>query len=103
MIYRKVFTKLDYQQSTSKVPMSNNEVIYQRDIEYKRKLKSNAENRNTRHHDIRDYVLLKPTRKNKWSTTFKLAFYVVYRVDGSSIAVRRKSTSTTGSAVRAAM
>ena len=91
MMNRKVRTKLDYQPSTSEVPMPNNEVINQRDMEYKRKLKSNAENRNTRHHNISigDYVLLKQTKKNKWSTTFEPAFYVVYRVDGSSIAARR--------------
>eukprot|EP00794_Sanderia_malayensis_P021366 gene21366-23446_t len=91
MMNRKVRTKLDYQPSTSEAPILNSEVINQRDMKYKMKLKSNAEGRNTRHHSINigDYVLLKQTKKNKWSTTFEPAFYVVYRVDGSSIAARR--------------
>eukprot|EP00794_Sanderia_malayensis_P020865 gene20865-22917_t len=91
MMNRKIRTKLDYQPSTSEAPILNSEVINQCDMKCKMKLKSNAEGRNTRHHNINigDYVLLKQTKKKKWSTAFEPAFYVVYRVDGSSIAVRR--------------
>ena len=38
---------------------------------------------------LRDYVLLKQQKRNKWSIAFEPAFYIIYRVDGSSIAARR--------------
>ena len=33
--------------------------------------------------------MLKQTKRNKWTTAYELAFYTVYRIDGSSIAARR--------------
>ena len=55
------------------------------------KVKSNAENRNTRPNNIMlgDYVLLKQMKKNTYSTAFEPAFYIVYRSDGSSVGARR--------------
>ena len=54
-------------------------------------MKSNAENGNTRPHNIMlgAYVLLKQMKKNKYSTAFEVAFYIVYKIDESSIATRR--------------
>ena len=48
-------------------------------------------NRNFKEHNfaIGDHVLLKQSKRNKWSTAYEPAFYVVTRVDGSSIASRR--------------
>ena len=91
MMNRKVRTKLDYQPGTSENQIQKSESINQHDREYKLKVKSNAENRNTRPHNITlgDYVLLKQMKKNKYSTAFEPAFYIVYRIDGSSIAARR--------------
>ena len=66
-------------------------VINRRDVEYKEKIKVNAQNKNTKENNFitGDHVLLKRRKTNKWSTAFEPAFYIVTRVDGSSIAARR--------------
>jgi hypothetical protein len=48
-------------------------------------------NRNVKEHNfaIGDHFLLKQRKRNKWSTAYEPAFYVVTRVDVSSIASRR--------------
>ena len=91
MMNQKVRTKLNYQPGISENQIPKSEIINQHDREYEIKVKSNAENRNTRPHDImlEDYVLLKQMKNNKYSTAFEPAFYIVYRIDGSSIAARR--------------
>ena len=91
MMNRKVRTKLKYQPGISENQIPKSEIINQHDRKYKMKVKSNAENRNTRSHNITlgDYVLLKQMKKNKYSTAFEPAFYIVHRIDGSSIAARR--------------
>ena len=45
--------------------------------------KQQAENKNTRQHTfvVGDYVLLKQTKRNKWSTAYEPAFYIIYRID----------------------
>ena len=35
-------------------------------------------------------MLLKQTKKNKWTTAYEPNFYKIYRIDGSSIAARRQ-------------
>ena len=57
----------------------------------KKRSKLNAENRNTKEHTfvVGDHVLLKQKKRNKWSTVYEPAFYIVTRTDGSSIAARR--------------
>ena len=91
MMDRKVRTKLDYQPGISENQIPKSEIINQHDRKYKIKVKSNVENRNTHPHDIMlgDYVLLKQMKKNKYSAVFEPAFYIVYRINGSSIAARR--------------
>lgn len=60
--------------------------------EYKEKIKQNAENNNTREYDftIGDHVLLKQKKANKWSTSYELAFYIITRIDRSSIAAKTR-------------
>ena len=91
MMNRKVRTKLYYQPGISENQLPKNEIINQHDKEYKMKVKSNAENRNTRPYNVTlgDCVLLKQMKNNKYSTAFEPAFYNVYKIDGSSIAARR--------------
>ncbi len=46
---------------------------------------------NTKEHDfsIGEYVLLKQQKRNKWSTAYEPAFYIIYKINGSSISARR--------------
>lgn len=88
LMNRDVRTKLDKLQpdATDEVNSSMNE----KDDKYKDKLKAYADKGSKEHKFVvGDYVLLKQVKANKWSTAYEPAFYVVYRIDGSSIAARR--------------
>ena len=87
---RKIRTKLDYHHITSPDNVDKQEVINDRDRQYKEKWKEQAENRNTKPHPfiVGDYVLVKQ-QKNKWSTAYEPAFYIIYRIAGLSIGARR--------------
>ena len=63
----------------------------ERGRQYKQKIKENAENRNAKQHSIElgDSVLLDQSKTNKLSTTYEPAFYVVFKVTGSTISARR--------------
>ena len=89
---RPVRTKLDHT-TPHQVVKDKDKQINQKDKDYKEKGKKLRENRNTKTHSfvVGDFVLLKQNKKNKWTTAFEPAFYVVYRIDGSSVAARRVS------------
>ena len=55
----------------------------------------NSHRRHTKEHNfiIGDHVLLKQKKTNKWSTVYEPAFYIITRVDGSSIAARSRGGS----------
>ena len=91
LMNRKVRTKQDYQTTEDRVESTRDTFINRRDAEYKEKIKVNAQNKNTKEHNFvtGDHVLLKRRKRNKWSTAFEPAFYIVTRVDGSSLAARR--------------
>jgi hypothetical protein len=36
-----------------------------------------------------DYVLVIQTKRNKWTTAYEPAFYIIYRIEGSTISARR--------------
>ena len=88
MMNRRVRIKLDH---TSHTSTSNDRAVDERDRQYKEKLKRNAENRNTKEHTfkVNNYVLLKKEKKNKWSTAFEPAFYIIYKIEGSAVSARR--------------
>ncbi|CAC5366910.1 unnamed protein product [Mytilus coruscus] len=46
---------------------------------------------NTQEHafQIGDYVLLEQTKRDKWTTAYEPAFYIVYKINGSAIRARR--------------
>ena len=83
--------KLDYQPGISENQIPKSEIINQHDRESMTKVKSSAQNKNTRPRNINlgDHILLKQMKKNKYSAAFEQAFYIVYRINGSSIAARR--------------
>ena len=87
---REIRTKLDYkapEAQTNEMEMK----INTRDAEYKRKMKEKKENRNFRENQfiLGDYVLVKQSKRNKWSTAYEPTFYNVTRIDGSKIKARR--------------
>ena len=91
-----VRTKLDHidpEPQTSE----KDDIIDQRDTEYKQKMKQQRDGRKTR--EIRlllgDYVLVKQPKKNKWSTPYEPVFYVVYSIQGSRITARRVTDGRT--------
>ena len=90
LMNRPVRTKLDHQSREHTQSIRDN-IIDENDRQYKERLKHNAENQNTKQHKfvVGDYALLKQTKKNKWSTAYEPAFYIIYRIDNSSIAARR--------------
>ena len=55
------------------------------------KIKSNAENRNTKSHNLSvgDYVLFQQTKINKWTPPYEPIHYRVYKIKGASNWERR--------------
>jgi transposase InsO family protein len=91
MMNRPVRTKLDHRERNEQLRKPGNATVNRKDKEYKEKMRDNAQNRNTKEHNltIGDHVLLKQSKKNKWSTAYEPWFYIITRVDGSSIVARR--------------
>ena len=89
---RPVRIKLDYQTGESNKESARDTAINRRDAEYKNKIKQNAQNKNTKEHNLiaGDHVPLKRRKANKWSTALEPAFYIVTRVDRSSIAAMQE-------------
>ncbi|XP_063954101.1 uncharacterized protein K02A2.6-like [Lytechinus pictus] len=89
---RSVRSKLDHKNPREEASMKD-EKINKKDGEYKERGKRLRENRNTKTHNfvVGDFVSLRQTKKTKWTTVYEPAFYVVFRIDGSSIAARRIS------------
>ena len=73
------------------------DIIDRRDAEYKQKMKPRREGRKTRENNLLlgDNVLVKQPRKNKWSTPFEPAFYVVCSIRGSQVTARRVTDGRT--------
>ena len=90
LMNRPVRTKLDHQ-PRELTQNAKDSAIDGSDRQYKETLRKNAENRNTKEHNliVGDFVLLKQSKKNKWSTAYEPAFYIIYRIDNSSIAASR--------------
>jgi hypothetical protein len=83
LMKRQVRTKLGYiQRKHNDRQITKEKGINERDKCYKEKIKHKAENRNTRKHDfnIGDYVLLEQNKRDKWSTAYEPAFYVLFEI-----------------------
>lgn len=91
MMNRPVRTKLDHQVRSSDSKNQKDAKINRNNVEYKNKMACGVHKRNVKEHKfiVGDHVLLKQKEINKLSTAYEPAFYVVIRVDGSSIAARR--------------
>ena len=91
MMNRQVRTKLEPHPKPQADRQEREEEMNKRDKKYKEKIRKYTENKNTKEHNyvVGDYVLLKQTKRNKWTTAYEPAFYVIYRVEGSTIAARR--------------
>jgi hypothetical protein len=89
MQYREIRTKLDYEPPEEEVKSEDQEMNI-KDAKYKQKMKD-QENRNTRKTllILGDYVLVKQTKRDKWSTPFEPTIYTVTEVKGSQVTARR--------------
>jgi hypothetical protein len=55
-------------------------------------MKQYTKNSNVKEHNyvLGDYVLVKQTKRNKWTTAYEPAFYrIIYRIEVSTISARR--------------
>ncbi|KAJ8045060.1 hypothetical protein HOLleu_07986 [Holothuria leucospilota] len=88
---RTVRTKLDHSQQEAAAEPDEKQIT-ENDKHFKQK-SNEKRHRNVKEHTfvVGDYVLLRQQKRNKWSTAYEPAFYVIYRIDGSSISARRVS------------
>ncbi|CAG2255184.1 unnamed protein product [Mytilus edulis] len=91
LMNRPIRTKLGYIPRTITKNENLFDYINERDKQYKEKIKKYAENRNTQEHafKIGDYVLLEQPKRDKLTTAYEPAFYIIYRINGSAIQARR--------------
>ena len=84
MMDRKVRAKLDYVQPDSITGKVKQCKVNNRDLAYKMKFKSNAENRNTKYHNLTvwEHVLFQQTKINKWTPPYEPKHYRVYKIKG---------------------
>ncbi len=59
--------------------------IEERDKEYKKRMAQQKRNVKKQNFSLKDYVLLKHKKINKWTTAFEPAFYTITKIQGSSI------------------
>ena len=63
--------------------------IDERDKQYKQRMTHLKRNVKKHKFALKDYVLLKQKKTNKWTTAFEPAFYTITKIQGSSITIRR--------------
>ena len=90
MQHREIRTKLDYEPPNEE-QNPENERMNIKDSNYKQKMKEKGENRNTRKTllVLGDYVLVKQTKKDKWTTPYEPIVYTVIEIKGSQVTARR--------------
>ncbi len=62
--------------------------IDERDKEYKKRMAQQKRNVKKHNFALKDHVLLKQKKINKWTTAFEPAFYTITKIQGSSITIR---------------
>ncbi|XP_028404011.1 uncharacterized protein LOC114526625 [Dendronephthya gigantea] len=89
MTGRPIRTRLNHADAQESDRHEKDRAIDKRDKEYKTRM--SQQKRNTKKHNftVKDYVLLKQKKYNKWSTAFEPAFYTITKIQGSSITIRR--------------
>lgn len=90
MQYREIRTRLDYEPPNEE-QNPEDERMNAKDGNYKQKMKENSENRNTRKTllILGDYVLVKQTKRDKWTTPYEPTIYTVTEIKGSQVTARR--------------
>ena len=81
MMNRPIRTKLDHQARAKTSNSSNDTTVKRKDEEYKDRMTCDSYNGSTKEHNfiVRDHVLLKQKKTNKWSTMYEPAFNVTTR------------------------
>lgn len=88
MANRPIRTKLDHTMP-EKERSRQDELIDERDRKDKEKMKQEGANIKEHNFILRDYVLLRQKKSNKWSTPYEPIFYTVINISGSTITARR--------------
>ena len=86
---RPIRTRLDHEARGETDQTDEDKHIDQRDKEYKKRMSQQRRNVKKHQFTLKDYVLLKQKKSNKWTMPFEPAFYVVTNIQGSSIAIKR--------------
>ena len=86
---RPIRTRLDHEARGETDQTDEDKRIDQRDKEYKKRMSQQRRNVKKHQFTLKDYVLLKQKKSNKWTTPFEPAFYVVTKIQGSSITIKR--------------
>ena len=86
---RPIRTRLDHEPGQETAQGEEDRKINEQDKEYKERM--TQQRRNVKKHifALKDYVLLKQKKSNKWTTAFEPAFYTVTKIEGSSITIKR--------------
>ena len=85
---RPIRTRLDHEPGQETAQGEEDRKINEQDKEYKKRM--TQQRRNVKKHifALKDYVLLKQKKSNKWTTAFEPAFYTVTKIEGSSITIK---------------
>ena len=90
---RPIRTRLDHKNARKTDHSEKDKEIDERDKEYKKRMTHQKRNATKHKFALKDYLLLKQKKTNKWTTAFELAFYIITKVQGSSITIRRIKVS----------
>ena len=96
LMNRLVRNKLDYIETKPTISEAD-KMINKKDKQFKERAGQQSTNRNTREHNyvVGDYVLLKQMKRHKWSSAYEPSFYIIFKIQGSSIGARRLSDGRT--------
>ncbi len=86
---RPIRTRLDHEGVRETDQREKDRKIDERDKEYKKRMAQQKRNVKKHNFALKDYVLLKQKKINKWTTAFEPAFYTITKIQGSSITIRR--------------
>ena len=86
---RPIRTRLDHENARKTDHIEKDKEIDERDKEYKKRMTHQKRNVKKHKFALKDYVLLKQKKTNKWTTAFEPAFYTITKIQGSSITIRR--------------
>ena len=82
-------TRLDHDAVRETNQREKDRTIEEHDKEYKKRMTQLKRNAKEHKFALKDYVLLKQKKINKWTIAFEPAFYIITNIQGSSITIKR--------------